>query len=136
MAKTIQTVDPDVIRDLVARVKQLERRVLGGLQPGEDPTRQAPDDVIVMTPAGGIVARDGTTCYGEDCAIYVVTDSDMSDGEFELTALVDGNSTPLTVMVYNISTDAVEGDKYVATARLKSGHRYVVVESCTEEAGY
>lgn len=135
MAKpTLQTVSIDTVRELLSRIEELERRVMGGLQFGETPLRQAPDDVIAMTPAGGIAARDGTTCYGEECELYVVTDSDMTDGEFELTALVDGSGTALTATVYNISNEAVEGEKYVVTARLKSGHRYVVIESCTAEA--
>ena len=51
-----------------------------------------------------------------------------------LTALVDGAAAAITATVYNLSNDAVGGSKYVVTARLKSGHRYVVVESCTAEA--
>ena len=134
MAKAIQTVSPDVVRSLLNRIEQLERKVMGGLNGDEPPIPLAPDDVVAMTPVGGIAARSGTTCYGEDCELYVVTDADLDDGEFELTALVDGAAAPLTAMVYNLANEAVGAAKYVVTARLKSGHRYVVVESCDAEA--
>ena len=53
----INSVSPDVLRSMMARIEQLERRVLGGLQPGDETIQQAPDDVIVLTPVGGIAAR-------------------------------------------------------------------------------
>jgi hypothetical protein len=133
MAK-VQTLSAEFIDELAWTIEQVKRLVKGSLQDGEPDLRNAPDDVVVMTPSGGIAARSGTTCYSEDCNRYTITDTDRTDGECTLTALVDGSSNPLTVEVFNLSNSAVEGDKYVVTARLKSGHRYVVVESCDAEA--
>lgn len=134
MAKTIQTLSPEFVRQVAWAIEQIRRMRPGELRGDVPDVAQAPDDVVVMTPVGGIAARDGTTCYGEDCATYRITDSDITDGEITLEAIVDGNSDPLTVEVYNLSNEAVEGSKYVVTSRLKSGHRYVVLESCNAEA--
>lgn len=133
MAKTLQTLSPKFIEEAAWAIEQVKRLMKGSLQDAEKDLHNAPDDVIVMTPAGGIAARSGTTCYGEDCNRYKITDTDITDGEITLTALVDGSSNPLTVEVFNLSNEAVGGSRYVVTARLKSGHRYVVVESCNAE---
>jgi hypothetical protein len=134
MAKTIQTLSPELIREIAAMMERFRRMLPGELRGDVPEPAQAPDDVIVMTPSGGIAARDGTTCYGEDCATYRIVDSDITDGEITLEAIVDGASAALTVEVYNLSNEAVGGSRYVVTSRLKSGHRYVVVESCNAEA--
>lgn len=133
MAKTIQTLSPEFIREIAWVIEQVKRLRPGELRGDVPDAAQAPDDVIVLTPEGGIAARDGTTCYGESCATYRVSDSDFTDGEFELEAIVDGNDDPINVTVYNLSNEAVGGSKYVVTSRLKSGHRYVVLESCNAE---
>jgi hypothetical protein len=87
-----------------------------------------------MTPNGGISARVGTTVYGALCDTYRITDADPSDDEITLEAIEDGNGDPIQVKVFNLSNIDVDGAKYVVTALLKSGHRYVVVESCNAEA--
>jgi len=129
----IQTLSPEFIAEAAWAIEQVKRLVKGGLQPGEPDSLNAPDDYVVLTPEGGIAARSGTTCYSELCNRYKITDSDHFDDEIVFTALVDGNDDPLTVRVFNLSNSAVEGEKYVVTSRLKSGHRYVVVESCDPE---
>lgn len=128
MAKIIRTLDPEFIQELAWVVQQVKRMFPGGLNGDVAGPTQAPDDVIVMTPVGGIAARVGTTCYGETCAAYRVVDSTFGDGEFTLEA------TGMNYEIYNISNEAVEGSRYVVTSRLKSGHRYVVLESCLAEA--
>ena len=134
MAKTIQTLSPELIRDIIATMDRLKRMLPGELRGDVAEPKQAPDDVVVMTPSGGIAARSGTTCYGEDCATYRIVDSEITDGEITLEAIVDGASAAITVEVYNLSNEAVGGSRYVVTSRLKSGHRYVVLESCEAEA--
>jgi hypothetical protein len=134
MAKTIQTLSPELIREVVAMMERMRRLLPGELRGDVAEPKQAPDDVVVMTPSGGIAARSGATCYGEDCATYRIVDGDMTDGEITLEAIVDGDSAAITVEVYNLSNEAVGGSKYVVTSRLKSGHRYVIVESCNAEA--
>lgn len=133
MAKTIQTLSPEMIREIASMIDRFRRLLPGELRGDVAEPAQAPDDVVVMTPTGGIAARSGTTCYGEDCEIYRIVDTDFSDGEITLEAIVDGNDDPLTLTVYNLSNEAVGGDRYVVTSRLKSGHRFVVVESCNAE---
>jgi hypothetical protein len=134
MAKTIQTLSPEFIREIAWAVEQVKRMRPGELRGDVPEPSKAPDDVVVMTPVGGIAARAGTTCYGEDCATYRITDADTTDGEITLQAIVDGDSAALTVEVYNLSNEAVGGSRYVVTSRLKSGHRYVVLESCNAES--
>jgi hypothetical protein len=127
MAKTIQTLSPEFIQELVWTIQQVKRMFPGGLSGDAPEPSQAPDDVVVMTPEAGIAARAGTTCYGVACAAYRVVDTNFDDGEFTLEA------TGLNYTVYNLSNEAVGGSKYVVTSRLKSGHRYVVLESCEPE---
>lgn len=133
MAK-LQTLSPEFLAECAATIERVKRLVKGGLSGDEPQPEKAPDDVIVMTPAGGIAARSGTTIYGELCDTYRITDADPTDDEITLESIVDGNDNPIQVKVFNLSNGDVGADRYVVTSRLKSGHRYVVVESCDAEA--
>jgi hypothetical protein len=124
----LTTIGPELLRDIRWVIDRVKRMVGGDLRDDERKPPLAPDDYVVLTPEGGIAARDGTTIYGESCAVYTFT-GDVTSGELTMSAI-----SGFSLMVYNISNEAVEGGKYVVTSLLKSGVRYVVLESCEAEA--
>jgi hypothetical protein len=124
----IQTVSVETIRELVARIESLERRLGGGLRPGEADPSPSPEDLIVKTPEGGIAARSGTTISSELCDVYTLEYS--SDTEATLTAVTDGASA-YQVRVWNVWSEPIGSEVYVMTARMKSGYRYPVCEECS-----
>lgn len=102
------------------------RAVRGNLE--DEPSHyEEPDDVVVLTPAGGIPARSGLTIYSELCDAYSCTDS-ATAGQATLALIPD-----YQLRVYNLWLEAVPGSARVVTSRLKSGHRYVSLASCAAE---
>ena len=98
MAKTIQTLSPEFIREVAWAVEQVKRLRPGELHGDVPDVAQAPDDLIIMTPSEGLPARDGATIYGESSSRYV--QSAPSAGSSTLSALVDGTSAPIPNTVY------------------------------------
>ena len=123
----LTTLGPELLRDIRWTIDRVKRMVGGDLRDDDRKPPLAPDDYIVKTPEEGIPPRSGTTVYGEDCDVYKLV-GDVTSGELEMEAVTD-----FSLMVYNVSNEIVEGSKYVATSLLKSGVRYVVVESCLAE---
>ena len=91
--------------------------------PDNAPQQQAPRDMIVKIPSGGIAARSGATIYSEWCVRCVETPTGTT-GE---KTIVD---TTETVEVYNIYPDAVTEGVYVPTSVTIWGTRYVTGEPC------
>lgn len=126
MAKTTTNTLSD---DLLAQFRAYEQRI-AALERDKRDSRddfrqmaQAPDDLVARTPAGGIAGRTSSGLACELCDMYAVS------GNIGDTAqLVDLERQEY---VYNVSSTAVAESIYVATARFKSGHRYVIVESCS-----
>jgi hypothetical protein len=87
------------------------------------PQLQAPRDMIVKVPSGGIDARDGMTIYSAWCTRCVETPT----GTAGQKTLVD---TTETVEVYNIYPEAVTEGVYVPTSVTIWGTRYVTGEPC------
>jgi len=87
--------------------------------------------IYVLTPEGGINARDDTTIYSALCKRLIETDG--PDGTLELV------ETDEEYRVYNFATEKVDGDAYVMTALTFCGTRYAVVsasklvELCAQE---
>lgn len=88
-----------------------------------------PDDYVCYTPSAGIAAMSGTTVYNELCTVYRLTGT-PADGYMTLEKITNGDGSDFQVRVHNISSAEVNGDKYIVTARLKGGARYVVLEAC------
>ena len=124
---TITTLSPDLLRDIKQLIESHGRQTKGNLSNTPRDVPKAPDDYIVKTPSGGIAARSGNAITGVSCAVYKLT-GNITGGSLTMSAI-----SGFALMVYNLSNEAVEGDKYVVTSLLKSGVRYVVLESCNAE---
>lgn len=72
--------------------------------------------VLAMTPSGGIAARSGTTVSSASCNFYKISGSTVS-------------TATGTITVYNLSTTAVAGSKYIIAARAGGVH-IAVWEDC------
>lgn len=131
MAKNkISTLGPELLKEIRSTIDQMHRMVRGNLRDDELRPDKAPDDVVVLVPGDGIPARVGLVCTAVECPIYRVVDADPDDLEIELEAILDGANDPVTLPIYNLSNAAVGESKFCVTARLRSGHRYVVLEPC------
>lgn len=98
---------------LAARFSQdLQRLGTGQGQGGGGPVLYA------LAPGGGIAGRTGTTCASASCEIY------FKDGSGVLADA--GYAAP----VFNLSTTAVGGGKYLAVAADSNGDLTTLVESC------
>jgi len=75
---------------------------------------------VFKTPAGGIDARDGTTCSSAECVPYYLDD----DGE--LTELNDDGGTSQTVEIFNIFGTDIGASVYITAKDL---HGVLVVDS-------
>jgi hypothetical protein len=124
--KQIEVPGKSLIAEMRAAIA-LVKRTLSGPPDAEKPPERGSDDLVVKTPSGGIPARSGTTVYAETCQVYGCTGSPAS--KTATLAAITGYTLP----VFNLSNADVGGDRYVVTSRLKSGHRYVVVESCSAD---
>lgn len=134
MKTKLTTIGPDFLKELRWTVDQVRRMVRGNISDAPPDIPQAPDDVVLWTPSGGIAARSGATVTGALCDTYRIVDSDPDDNEVTLEAILDGNSAAVQVKAFNLSNAAVGGSRYVVSSRLRSGHRHIVVESCDAEA--
>lgn len=72
--------------------------------------------ILAMTPSGGIAARSGTTVSSATCNYYRMQNGTLS-------------SASGTITVYNLSTTAVGGSKYIIAARCGGGF-FAVWEDC------
>lgn len=133
MATTINTFSEDVMREIVSMLRWWRSQDKTGDHSTGYTLPQAPDDYVVMSPPGGIAARSGNTITGELCTVYVES-GDITSGTMTLSKCLNGDGSDYQLMCFNLSNEDVEGDKYVVTSRLKSGVRYVVLESCEAEA--
>jgi hypothetical protein len=133
MATTINTFSEEVMREIVTMLRWWRARDKTGDHSTTYTLPQAPDDYVAYTGSGGIAARSGTTITGELCTIYVET-GDITSGSMTLSKCTNGDGSDYQLMVYNLSNVAVNGSRYVVTSRLKSGVRYVVLESCNAES--
>ncbi len=79
-------------------------------------------DIIVLTPPGGIAARDGLTIYSALCTRLIEI-----DGTSNTKTLVQ---TDEELRIYNIFPDAVTGEVYAITSLTFHGTRYVSGEPC------
>ena len=122
-----KTIPLDQWRRFIRVADRFER--LFGHQPPNVPAHHYGDDLVVLAPSGGIPARSGTTVYGVSCPVYAVAET-ATAGTKQLVATGD------SVMVYNLVNEAVEESKYVVTALLEDGTRYVSVEGCEAESVY
>jgi len=121
----IQTLSPEFIAEAAWAIEQVKRLVKGGLQPGEPDLTRAPNGVVVVSPSDGIAARDTGTLYGELCYLYRILDTDYTDNEITLEAILDGSGNCMRQRVFNTEGSAAAGDAYFVSERLRSGHRYV-----------
>jgi hypothetical protein len=124
-----KTLSPEFIEETAWAIEQVKRLVKGGLQPGEPDLTRAPNGVMVVSPSDGIAARDTETMYGELCYLYRILDSDFTDNEIALEAILDGSGNCMQQRVFNTAASAAAGDSYFLSERLRSGHRYIVPSS-------
>jgi len=79
---------------------------------------------ILLTPAGGIAARSGTTCGSASCTPYFI------DGSGDLTEFTDGGGSSQTWTVYNMFSSAIGGSTYI-TAKLVCNVLVADAEDCS-----
>lgn len=84
---------------------------------------QRNNGIIAKTPAGGIAARSGTTCYSESCEVYRINDSDT------LVNVLDNDGNNLSVDVYHMGSSAVQGSVYIQ-AKYVYGKWVADMEDC------
>ena len=92
-------------------------------QPGQ-PQDRTPvgQDIVVLTPVGGIDAADGDTIYSELCQVCIEV-----DGASETKTFVE---TDEYIRVYNLYADDVGAEIRVVTSLTFYGTRYVSGEAC------
>jgi hypothetical protein len=129
MAK-ISTFSDEIMRELLAMLRWWRARPQNIATSQEYELAIAPDDLVALTGNDGIAGRSGTTISSELCIMYR-TAGTIGSGAMTLQKMTNGDGSDLTQYVYNISDTAVGANKYVVTTRLRSGLRYVVLESCT-----
>lgn len=90
----------------------------------EQPQDNTPvgQDIVVLTPAGGIPARSGNTIYSAICKVCIEV-----DGASNTKTLVE---TDEQIRVHNVYPDVVTGDVKAPTSLTFYGTRYVSGEPC------
>lgn len=83
---------------------------------GRESHIRSPINFIAYTPVGGIAARSGSTVSSADCTIYAINGTTLT-------------ASSITVPVFNLSTTAVAGSKYIVT-QLAGGVHIAVWEDC------
>lgn len=118
--------DRAIIQEMIRRTvnEYLNPRLRRGRPADEE---DSPEVYVALTPEGGIAAADalgaGTSSgdiaqniiYGEDCTVYVLTESASTVGEGALTR------TDLTKLVYNFTDSDVPGSEFILIVRDKFG---------------
>jgi hypothetical protein len=82
-------------------------------------------DIIVVTPGGGIDARAGETLSSAICKICIEIDSSSNE-----KTIVE---TDQEIRIYNFYPAAVSGGNYAMTSITAYGTRYVSGEECPPE---
>lgn len=83
---------------------------------GREAHIRSPLNYIAFTPSGGIAARSGSTVSKADCTVYVIEGTTLT-------------ASTITVPIFNMSTTAIGGNKYIVAVRA-GGVLVAVWEDC------
>jgi len=98
--------------DAESLIQVIDNGTIGGKQQ----SNKAPINYIAITPGGGIAARSGTTVSSANCTVYSVQSNTLT-------------AASVSVPVYNLSTTAIGGSKYIVAVRA-GGVLVAVWEDC------
>jgi len=130
MAKTIQTLSPELIREIAAMMERFKRLLPGELRGDVPEPAQAPDDYIVKTPSGGIPKRVGARISSALCNVQRLVPVTGDDTKFDHEDILeDGQPWQLRCLHISKSEDAA-GNTVCVSSRLKDGRRYIHWEDC------